>query len=277
MPQRIGTLGRLALVLVAVICESRAALAQVPSPPRRKASQLDRAVKIVSEVEGETTLLKLATHGSRVKQGDVICELDDSAIRESLGRQSIVTEQARQAAHSAETELSLAKLRQSEFQEGTASNAELTASGAVDLAREAEAQAKREYDLLAKRLPAGEGPVLRAKLRLSQATSRRTMAEGKLAALRKIEQEGSKSLQLLLQQAQQTVKLRQAMLKLEQAKLDKLQTQAEMCTITAPCDGLVMIAPPSKPDGRPVAEGELVTEKQLLMQIVPDPAVRPAP
>jgi multidrug resistance efflux pump len=281
MPRPI-TPGRFALVLASLLFGGGKVQSQLTSPgqappaPRRRALQLDRAVKIVCEVDGGSTLLQLAAHSSRVKQGDVICELDSSALREYRDRQKIATTQAQQALHDAEADLNVARIRDIEARNSAAAKLDL-AKSAVEVTRGAEALAQREFDLLAKTLPPQDGKRINARLRLTRATSRRTTAESQLASLSKISQEQNKGLQLQFERFELTVAMHQSMLKLEQTKLDKLEDQVGKCTIHAPCDGLVMIAAPSTSTGSPVAEGEIARTKQHLMSIIPDPAVRTDP
>ena len=80
-----------------------------------------------------------------------------------------------------------------------------------------------------------------------------------------------RTLELAVEKAETSVKSLQATYTLEQAKFYKLRTQVAKCTIKAPCAGLVMIAGPSSPNSPPVMEGEPVRQRQLLMQILPDP------
>ena len=44
-------------------------------------------------VEGGTTIIMIKPEGTRVKKGEVVCELDSAALRDSLTNQKITTEE----------------------------------------------------------------------------------------------------------------------------------------------------------------------------------------
>ena len=52
---------------------------------------------VYSQVEGGTTIIRLAPEGTKVKKGEIICELDSAALRDSLLIQRITTQSARAA------------------------------------------------------------------------------------------------------------------------------------------------------------------------------------
>jgi HlyD family secretion protein len=271
---RFRALGRLSLI--AVIGASawgvrRARADDPPVPgPRPQATQL-QALTICSEVEGKTTLLQLIPNASHVKKGDVLCELDSGPIRERLNEQTIVIAKAKQELDDAAADLLVAKARQAAYVQDTLGNEEAEVTKELSVARDYEAQAKLELAKLSKRLPAEEYPVRVAKQTATEATVWRKQTEAALAAFNVKKAAKTRVYVIAIERAQTNLKLRYASSLLEQAKLDKLKTQLEKCTIEAPCAGRVAIAGPSSPHSPPVMEGELVREKQLLMRILPDP------
>ena len=146
----------------------------------------------------------------------------------------------------------------------------------VSVAREYEAQIKRKLKKLSDGLPPEEYPVRYAKQELTEATVWRKQTEAALAAFNAKKAGKIRVYVIAVEKAQTTVKALYAEYQLEQAKLEKLESQIQRCTIKAPCAGIVGIAGPSGPHSPPVREGELARERQVLMRILPDPTP-PAP
>ncbi len=49
---------------------------------------------VLCEVEGSTTIIMIKPEGTKVKKGDVVCELDSATLRDNLNNQQITTQQA---------------------------------------------------------------------------------------------------------------------------------------------------------------------------------------
>src|SRR5262245_59853344 len=50
---------------------------------------------VLCQVEGATTIISLLPEGTRVKKGDLVCELDSASLRDQLTNQRIATQGAR--------------------------------------------------------------------------------------------------------------------------------------------------------------------------------------
>src|SRR4051794_20539452 len=50
---------------------------------------------VINEVEGQTSIISIKPEGTQVKKGDLVCELDSAALRDSLINQEITTQRAR--------------------------------------------------------------------------------------------------------------------------------------------------------------------------------------
>ncbi len=70
-------------------------------------------VSLISEVEGTTTIISIVDEGTQVKEGDVLCELDSSPIREKAKQQEITVTQS-EAAHAQSIEALAIQLKQNE-------------------------------------------------------------------------------------------------------------------------------------------------------------------
>ncbi|MGC8641125.1 MAG: hypothetical protein ACP5XB_14765 [Isosphaeraceae bacterium] len=54
--------------------------------------EVERRSTLLSRVEGRTTILSIVPEGTRVKKGDLVCELDSAALRDQLSNQKITTQ-----------------------------------------------------------------------------------------------------------------------------------------------------------------------------------------
>ncbi|MCX7592002.1 MAG: biotin/lipoyl-binding protein, partial [Kiritimatiellae bacterium] len=73
-----------------------------------------RAIKqevIISEVEGQTTIIYLIEEGTRVSKGDLLVQLDDSALKDRLVEQQIKVENAEAAYIRARETLEVTKIQ----------------------------------------------------------------------------------------------------------------------------------------------------------------------
>ena len=59
--------------------------------------QASKSVDIISEVEGQSTIISIVPEGSYVKEGDVLVELDSASLRDSIEQQEITAKSAEAA------------------------------------------------------------------------------------------------------------------------------------------------------------------------------------
>jgi RND family efflux transporter MFP subunit len=193
-------------------------------------------VKAKDKDSAATTIKWLIDEGSSVKKGDVLVQLDDSAIREQL-------EMATAKAKEAEATLALATDSIRLMQEGHDVDIRLAEIdvklAAVELKN---AEFPKEKELW-------ELKVEQAKLRLD-----RVRFQAKAQVM----------------QAEAEKRVRMAAYEGEAQRRNNLRTELEQCVLTAPADGLaVYYAPPAgRFSGMPiVAVGEPVREGQKLVRI----------
>ncbi|MGH7149162.1 MAG: hypothetical protein ACREIU_00615, partial [Planctomycetota bacterium] len=68
--------------------------------------------KIFNEIEGQVTILRLIPEGTIVKEGEVLCELDVSALEDRLVQQKIQVEQAEAGKVRADNEFEIVRKQQ---------------------------------------------------------------------------------------------------------------------------------------------------------------------
>ena len=77
------------------------------------------AAKVSSPIEGQTTIRLIVPEGTKVKEGELICELDVSALRDQLVNQEITTGQAKADLTQVRKTLEVAEMAVREYLEGT--------------------------------------------------------------------------------------------------------------------------------------------------------------
>lgn len=90
---------------------------------------------VISEVEGQTTILSILPEGTKVQKGDFVCELDSSGLRDRLINQEIATKQAEANLEQARTSLDIAEIAVREYLEGLYPLEEQTGEGRIALAK----------------------------------------------------------------------------------------------------------------------------------------------
>jgi HlyD family secretion protein len=243
---------------------------------------------VVSEVEGEAAILTVVPEGTRVAEGDIVVELDSSALRARETEQQIVVENARAAGDQLEQTNLIAKNQA----EGNLAAARLV----VEFARlDLEKYEKGDYPLELRQLQietalaqeelerarvqqqfsedlARDGYINQGELeadrsRVTQASFKLENARGKERSLqdytyprtkRDLEsklQEAERALtrvetqeRLAAEQALANLKAKRKTLELEEGKLAKLRDQLAKCSVRAPQAGMVVYPVPPDAD-----------------------------
>ncbi len=230
---------------------------------------------VYNQVEGATTIIRIIPEGTRVKKGQVICELDSASLRDQLVNQKITTKSAEANFLNAKLTREVAEIAVKEYKEGVY---------------------VQELNSYESDIKLAESELLRSSDRLDWA--RRMFDKGYVSMATKTSEElNYKKAQLTLEQAQQkksvlvnytrekTIKelesdvkkassdelAKQATWELEKGKENKLEKQIGYCTMTAPIDGLIVYAnDPSRMFGSnqsQIEEGATVRERQKIISI----------
>jgi multidrug efflux pump subunit AcrA (membrane-fusion protein) len=234
-----------------------------------------RSREVVNEVEGQSTILFLAPEGSIVRKGELLCELDSSALRDSLTNQVIATRLAESDLQTAIKTREVAEFALREYVGGTYPQDMQNAEIARTLAETNLKQAADRLDWSTRMVQKGFLPraqVLadqdsknnceialenaRTKIRvLATYTRRKTLSE----------------LRADIQKARGDELAKLATLGLEQTKQRKLEAQVAKCKMYAPTTGLVtyvnddMMRPGS--NQVTIQEGATVRERQAIVRM----------
>jgi RNA polymerase sigma factor (sigma-70 family) len=193
--------------------------------------------KILSQVEGHVA--KTFDSNRLCKKGEVVLELDSSALKDQLINQRITTKSAEANLMNATLMRQLAESAVREFKDGQYPAELAEIDGDIKLAEAELAVAKEEAGSLnadpARRLEAkrAEVSMLRANLAIEKARNRRRVLVTMTRDRKVRELEGA------LERSMSNELSRQATWEFEQSKERKLERQIAACTITAPTDGYV--------------------------------------
>ncbi len=237
-------------------------------------------VVVRSEVEGRTTILWLIEEGVNVQEGDLLVELDASALEESKVDQQIrvmnseaayirareqleiVKNQAEADISQAELDYRFAQLNHTKYIEGEYPQELQRAEADINLANE---ELQRANDKLSwSRRLADEGYLTRMELQADELAARRSaidleLAEGKLELLRKYTHEqrleelksevDQKRMALArvrlrasadIVQAEADYRAKKSEYERQEDRLQRIVNQIAKCRIKAPADGMVV-------------------------------------
>jgi multidrug resistance efflux pump len=236
-----------------------------------------RSQDVRCQVAGQTTIIRIVPEGTAVKKGEVVCELDSSALKDSLTNQVIATKGSEAAYQNAKLTREVAEIAVREYEQGVFKQNLATAEG--EIAR-AESDLKRSEDRLDwsdKMLKKGYISLdqnISEKLALKRAKFALEQAQTKKSVLEVFTKDKTiKELKSEVEKARSGELARQATWELEKGKEAKLRTQIANCELKAPNDGLVVYAndpfhPAGTGLGGPVIEqGAIVRERQKIFSL----------
>ena len=248
-----------------------------------------RSRGVLSQVRDGTKIVMILPEGTRVKAGDVVCELDSASLRDRLVNQRVAAQQAEAAYKQALLVREVAEYAVKEYTEGIFKQDEATAQGAIEESRSALGRAENRLertrrardrivataverptaaDFLARleledRLEDAEVAVAREKKALAAATSR---AEVLLTSTR---EKQIKSLTGDVEKARVDEVSKREAWEREKAGAGRIERQIEACILRAPGDGIVAYARDLDPAAPRIQVGAFVNLYQLLFR-VPD-------
>jgi HlyD family secretion protein len=252
--------------------------------------QASKVADVHSEIEGRTVIVRIVPEGTKVKQGDFVCELDSAAFRDTLTNQKITAQQAEANYKQALLTREVAEYAIKEYREGLYKQdqqilkAEVARAQAdIERARARLDRARRALEKLeeqggpgAAKTPADVvaelliGEILddarrdndREIVSPEQARSRR-QAE-KLARAKMV-----RDLEADIEKARADELAKLATWELEKSKAAKLERQIKACVLLAPADGVVVYGDDRRRPGQPmIEEGATVRERQKIFGVV---------
>ncbi len=260
----------------------------------RGSVEASRRDDVLSEIEGNTTIISIRPEGTKVKKGDIVCELDSAMLKDNLNNQQITVAQAEADSNDARLAREAADVALREYDEGTFKAERQALRGTILAARAAikgaEARLertrrarKRLGEILAARKGEATPADVVAELDLDdrledagQLIDREKMAievaETRLDVLQNYTAPRTKTERTIDIQRKRADELaRQATVALEKDKQTKLERQIRKCVLVAPSDGVVVYAndPGRLGNNRvQIEEGVTVRERQKIFSVV---------
>lgn len=227
------------------------------------------------EVEGSTTIITIVPEGTRVKKGDLVCELDSATLRDNLTNQKISTQEKDAAYQNAKLTREVAEISVTEYIEGTYKQERATMEGDISLATSDLVRADDRVIWATKMYEKGyvsKAQKVSEELTRQQAFFKKEQSESKLKVLEKYTKPKTiKDLTSEVEKAKSDELAKQQTFELEKSKEAKLERQIAKCKLYAPSDGLVVYA---NDTGRmfgsnqpQIEEGATVRERQAIFSL----------
>ncbi len=226
------------------------------------------------EVEGGTTIIRILPEGTRVKEGEIVCELESASLKDLLNNQKISTQQAEASFKQAFLTREVAEYAVKEYVEGVFKQNLSTIDGKIALAKSDLERAidRVEWSNRVKTLGylstaqniADQLSKDRSTFELEQAQTERTVL------LKYTKDKTVKELDSEVQKAKADELSKQSTYELEKIKEAKLERQIKACVLKAPGDGIVVYANEQGRMGQnqlQIEEGASVRERQKIFSL----------
>lgn len=250
-----------------------------------------RARNLVCRLTGETVVAALVDEGTHVKPGDLVCELDASALKDQLTNQSITAKSAQASFMNAQLTREIAEIAVPEYRYGTLVTEKAVLEGQKKLH---DSMIERHRDNLDRMLAAQKRARDAVKQGLAKPTPAEILAEISIDAYVmsaflecqkdrfEVEQNGVKK--EILEKYQAPMKLKELSAAIEKARAEELAKKAtwelenskerrltrliESCRMVAPIEGIVVhAAAPGGIGARTIESGDKVHDRQTIATV----------
>jgi len=241
------------------------------------ASNIEVRCQVQAQGAAVTRILEIVPEGTYVKEGELICRLDSSALENDSLKQESVVENANAAKIQAESDHETAVKALDEYVEGKfkIDSAQIEADLAVaeENARRAQETVRYSTQLLEK------GYITQLQLDADTFAAKKAASDKKSADLKKLVLETYTKQKMLVQlkadinSTQAKLKAQENTWKLEVARLNLIKDQIAKCEVRAPANGQVVYANNTERYGGTeiiIEEGAVVRERQVIVRL-PDP------
>jgi multidrug efflux pump subunit AcrA (membrane-fusion protein) len=230
---------------------------------------------VFSKVEGQTTILMILPEGTRVTEGQLVCELDSSQLQDTLKNQKIATLGAQAAFENAKLTREVAEIAVVEYVEGIYKQEFETVQGEIALADAEQKRAADRIEWSDRMFQKGylsKAQNIADQVSLKQKVFALEQAQTKKAVLEKYTRDKTiKELKSEVEKAKSDELAKQQTWELEKDKEAKLEKQIKNCKLFAPGDGIVVYAnDPSRGFGSNqtlIEEGATVIERKKIFSL----------
>jgi multidrug resistance efflux pump len=231
------------------------ATSKVPADETRK-------LAVISPIAGTAVINSILPAATRVKRGQVVCELDASDLKDELAAQTLAAAQAEFDLGTRRNVLEIAELALREYREGQYALEKASLEGELKIGEAKLSQAGQQLNqarlnVQKDPLAVSQGEIVqaRARLHVEQAQARLRLLEN-FTNPRQI-----RTLEMGVRHAANEVQLATKRLSLERAKSENLERRIALCRIVAPVDGTVVAVS--------AFVGQSVNEGQPLLELEP--------
>jgi HlyD family secretion protein len=227
------------------------------------------------EVEGSTTIIFILPEGTKVTNGQKVCELDSATLKDNLKNQKITTAQAQASFDQARLTREVAEKAVEEYEKGTFKQNLETCQGNIAMAQAELKRAEDRYEWTCKMVEkkyASEAQRTSDRFNLDKAKFTLEQSQTAFDVLTKYTKDKTvQELRAEVKKAQSDELAKKATLELEKDKEAKLERQISKCILNAPGDGLVVYAnDPGRFGGSnqvQIEEGATVRERQKIFSL----------
>ena len=215
--------------------------------PRRGCLESSKNQDVLCQVEGSTTIISIIDEGTKVKKGDLVCELDSASLRDQLTNQKIATQGAEASYQNAKLTREVAEIAVKEYVEGIYLQDKATCQGRDQAGRVRPGPGRRPRGLGHADVREGlrlEGPedLRGAQLPEGQVLPRAGPEQAQRARELHQGQDHQGAARARSRRRAPTSWPRSRPSQLEKTKEAKLEKQIVNCKLFAPGDGIVVYA-----------------------------------
>ena len=207
-------------------------------------SNIEIRCKVKSQGKAGTAILEIISEGTIVKEGDFLCQLDDSILKEQLTEQKIQVAQDRARVIQSQSDLDTAERILNEYKNGTFEQEKAAYVAEVKVAEEAMKRAqqfRRHSETLSRK-----GYITKTQLAADKFAEDKAELDLKLAA-QNLDVYAKFTQDRLVSQYQAEIEKQQAnteaaefTLELSRSKEKEKAEQIAACRVVAPADGMVV-------------------------------------
>jgi HlyD family secretion protein len=235
---------------------------------------------VKSKTSGGVVIKKLIPEGTEVKEGDVLCEFDDTQLQDELIQQQITCNNSRALVTQAEASLKSAQTALEEYKEGTFKQEVELVESEIALAEENLRRAS-QYLSFSKKLSA-KGYITPLQLKadefaVTKAENELKAAQTKLDVLKRFTYKKQiDTLTADVEQFEVRLDSEKKSHELDERKKAWIEEQIAACVVKAPAPGQVVYANPTnnnrfQQDATIIEEGAMIRERQVFIRL-PDPS-----
>jgi multidrug resistance efflux pump len=229
-------------------------------------AEADR-VNVFNSVEGRAVVVASRPEGARVEEGEIVCELDPTELKDRLAAQQLATRGAQADVHGTRLAREVAALAVLEYKDGTFTRDFVTAQGQIKLAESNLSRAEDNLDWCRRMFEKGYVSMAeKTKDELALKTARFALEQAQLELKVLVDYSKDRTIKELtgaVETARARELAKQADLEMARLAERRLSDQIARCKVAAPARGRVEYP-------APIGPGAVIRDGQLLFRLSTD-------